>query len=142
MITCNKCNIEQPESSYYPRNKVCKECTKKRVAEYQRGTGKISHNLSSLKYNKSEKGKIAMQKAHDNYMSNHRERKRTHWSIKRAVKSGTLIRPGFCEKCGIACKPQGHHCDYTKPLEVNWLCIKCHAEWHRNNTPIYGDVAA
>lgn len=30
-----------------------------------------------------------------------------------------------CEVCG-APKVQGHHEDYTKPLEVRWLCIKHH----------------
>lgn len=24
-----------------------------------------------------------------------------------------------------------HHCDYSKPLEVTWMCTKHHNAWHR-----------
>ena len=61
----------------------------------------------------------------------------------RAIESGLLKRPGVCETCkqpnvfkdgrsGI----QAHHCDYNKPLEVMWLCQKCHHKWHKENQAI------
>lgn len=43
-----------------------------------------------------------------------------------AVRSGRLKRPRACERCSIKCKPDGHHPDYSKPFEVQWLCPKCH----------------
>lgn len=47
-----------------------------------------------------------------------------------AVKRGVLVRPGLCEDCGVACMPHGHHSDYSFPLSVNWLCLKCHRRAH------------
>lgn len=44
------------------------------------------------------------------------------------VRSGKLVSLA-CEHCG-ADKTQAHHEDYLKPLEVVWLCTKCHAARH------------
>ena len=43
-----------------------------------------------------------------------------------AIKNGTLVRQS-CEVCGKK-KGQAHHDDYTKPLDVRWLCPKHHAQ--------------
>lgn len=45
-----------------------------------------------------------------------------------------------CEICGDVVA-QAHHDDYNKPLEVRWLCVKHHREWHRHNKPKYPEVA-
>ncbi|MBW7392000.1 hypothetical protein [Escherichia coli] len=139
MITCKKCGENKPPNGFYPRNKVCKECTKKRVTEYQKGIGKLIHNNACKKYNKSEKGKVALIKARENYLESHRQRQQARWSVKRAIKSGKLCRPTTCQKCNSKCHPDAHHCDYSKPLEVMWLCKACHVEWHKHNKPIYPD---
>lgn len=46
--------------------------------------------------------------------------------VKYALRTGKLIRPSQCEECSKECKPQAHHDDYNKPLEVRWLCQECH----------------
>jgi ribosomal protein S27AE len=40
------------------------------------------------------------------------------------IEAGRLKRLN-CEKCD-AVKTDAHHKDYTKPLDVNWLCRRCH----------------
>lgn len=45
----------------------------------------------------------------------------------RAIKLG-LIKKLNCEICGR--KAEAHHPDYSKPLKVQWLCKKHHAELH------------
>jgi hypothetical protein len=35
-----------------------------------------------------------------------------------------------CEVCGIE-KVEAHHDDYSKPLQVRWLCKRHHCEHHR-----------
>lgn len=34
-----------------------------------------------------------------------------------------------CERCGDP-KVQMHHEDYSQPLQVKWLCRKCHLQLH------------
>ena len=48
----------------------------------------------------------------------------------RAIGTGILIRQP-CEVCGLE-KVDAHHDDYTKPLEVRWLCRKHHNRHHKN----------
>lgn len=41
-----------------------------------------------------------------------------------------ILKPKPCESCGDP-KAQKHHDDYSKPLEVRWLCVDCHRRLHR-----------
>lgn len=55
--------------------------------------------------------------------------------LQAAVRRGGIIRKD-CEHCG-AKKTDGHHSDYSKPLDVIWVCRPCHMKLHRipTNTP-------
>ena len=62
-----------------------------------------------------------------------------HNMVEAAVERGILVR-GPCEECGKdgqfsdgRSEVQAHHDDYNKPLEVRWLCQKCHHEWHQKH---------
>jgi hypothetical protein len=46
--------------------------------------------------------------------------------VRRAIKAGKLVRPDHCEICNAKCKPVAHHADYTRPLDVVFLCPSCH----------------
>lgn len=60
---------------------------------------------------------------------NHRERIAARQAVKNAIRRGDLsVKP--CEKCGEA-KSEAHHPDYSKPLEVMWLCRPHHNAEHR-----------
>lgn len=47
---------------------------------------------------------------------------------RRAIADGRLVRQP-CERCSKL-KVQAHHDDYSKPLEVRWLCPVCHNHLH------------
>lgn len=65
---------------------------------------------------------------------------RAYGMVRNAVKQGVLVRPTSCERCGIEPAPasdgrsriQAHHHDYSRPLNVEWICAKC----HRAETPL------
>lgn len=59
-----------------------------------------------------------------------RARKAMHY----AVKVGRLVKPSRCSGCGrfvSRARLHGHHDDYAKPLDVRWLCAKCHGVTRR-----------
>lgn len=56
------------------------------------------------------------------------EKYKARYQLRNAVKTGK-IQKGVCEKCGSA-KTEGHHDDYSKPLEVRWFCQRHHKDEH------------
>lgn len=56
--------------------------------------------------------------------------KAIHMKVKRAIASGKLLKPINCESCSNESKLSGHHNDYSKPLDVQWLCSSCHKILH------------
>lgn len=61
------------------------------------------------------------------WYQNNKEKRKAHVVLNRAVKSGIVMRPDKCSECFKNCKPDGHHSDYNKPLEIVWLCRACHS---------------
>jgi hypothetical protein len=56
----------------------------------------------------------------------------SRFALHMAVKRGEVIKPDSCQQCGkVTASIQGHHHDYAKPLDVKWLCTKCHSAIHR-----------
>lgn len=47
------------------------------------------------------------------------------------LRLGRLVRRP-CEVCGLL-DSQMHHDDYSKPLEVRWLCRPCHLKLHKSH---------
>jgi hypothetical protein len=51
-------------------------------------------------------------------------------AVYEAIKRKDLVRPDKCSSCQRSCRPQAHHDDYGKPLDVQWLCQRCHKRLH------------
>jgi hypothetical protein len=113
-----------------------------------RGTDPARAALAKRKYKKSAKGqakRAAYQKswwktakgraAALTHAARHRRanpgKVAARTALQHAVRDGRIVR-GPCEVCGNA-NTHGHHDDYSKPLDVRWLCRKHHDEWHANN---------
>lgn len=64
------------------------------------------------------------------YYKKYPERIKAHQLINKALNNGTLRKPLKCEECNKEKQLLGHHEDYSKPLEVNWLCYSCHTKLH------------
>jgi hypothetical protein len=64
------------------------------------------------------------------WKSKNRQRVNAIGLVAKHLRRGKMIRSDKCEVCGIQCKTEGHHADYTKPTEVKWLCFLCHKQKH------------
>lgn len=56
---------------------------------------------------------------------------RTRTILTNAKKYGKVIPNEMCENCGMSEDVTAHHEDYTKPLDVIWLCRACHGKRHQ-----------
>jgi hypothetical protein len=65
------------------------------------------------------------------WIDQHPEKRSAYNAIQYALRNGQIARPDACEKCGEAGRVEAHHADYSKKLEVQWLCKNCHGATHR-----------
>ena len=54
-------------------------------------------------------------------------------TLRNAERSGRIVRPDRCSDCGTVGPVHGHHADYDKPFEVEWLCGWCHGARHQKD---------
>ncbi len=138
--TCSKCKIGKLITAFSPDPRhvdglqsQCKACKKiyrvahkEEIAEYRRG-----HRKEAASYRRSPAGKKTQKKSDKKCRLKYPEKEKARQAVKYAVRTGRLIRPWYCELCFITCQPEAHHLDYSKPLEVEWLCFDCHKKLHK-----------
>lgn len=140
MKVCSKCGSYKPWSGFYKNTRyadgyqgVCRECQNKRMRELE---------LSGVRdevvkrYRKSNKGRAVKVKNQAKYAASNPEKCKAHGIVSRAIKAGQLTR-GQCEVCNAE-NAHAHHDDYTKPLDVKWLCHKHHVEYHQQQILVGG----
>lgn len=132
--TCFKCKESKPLGQFYKHPRMadghlnkCKECTKRDVRQnYWKDHAKTLER--DLVRNRTPERRAAKQR----YLRKSREANREKWAARRAVasaiKGGRLVRMP-CEVCG-ECRSEAHHVDYSRPLDVRWLCFRHHREAH------------
>jgi len=92
------------------RHRMCKQCAKMRLQR--------SIPLSRIRHPEAYKARIA---------------------VRDALISGKLQRIAYCQLCLTSdTRIEAHHQDYSRPLEIVWLCVWCHrhvegrvAKWRR-----------
>jgi len=126
----------------------CKPCTCRDVRanrlvridqyrEYEKGRAMIPHRVAMREaYQQTPAGKDAVARARRKFKERNPVKRAAQVAVGNALRNGRLTRKP-CEKCGA--RAQAHHDDYSKPLDVRWLCTKHHAEWHKHNTPLCPD---
>lgn len=134
MKQCFKCQRELPIDEFYVHPRMadghlgkCKECTKKDARAYAR-THRADCNERQKNWHQRHRVEMRDKLAH--WRSAHRERSRSYCQVHRAIGTGKVSRPAACQECGATVRLHAHHSDYTKPLDVRFLCPLCHKIAH------------
>lgn len=145
---CFKCNKRKLLKYFYPHTQMadghlnkCISCNKKDTKrrtdfltktnpewvhkEAQRQRDKESkryHNIKHTDYYKKKRAKDSKR-----YFEKYPEKYRAKSLANNAVRDGKIEKKEECERCSISGVPlEKHHADYSKPLDVEFLCKKCH----------------
>lgn len=91
---------------------------------------KAKRNLYSRKHyekNKdSQEFKDKRNKRTLRYYYNNKAKAMARNKVNKAVRDKKITKPKNCVVCFEEKKLQAHHEDYSKPLDVMWLCLECH----------------
>ena len=134
MKTCNKCNEEKPFEDFYRdkakkdgHNYTCKVCSNAANKKRTQANPELKAAYCK-KWNQANPDKVSVFKA--KYKIRNPLKIKARSVVNNAIQSGKLIKPTKCEACDTEVALDGHHIDYSKPLEVMWLCHPCHMAWH------------
>jgi hypothetical protein len=106
-------------------------------AEYRKQwyeKNKSKQNATTMAYAKTEKGKASARQSYLNLRQYSPQKYLARMEAQKAIRKGELI-PMPCLRCGNS-KTEAHHEDYSKPLDVLWLCNPCHRQLHRTKKKI------
>lgn len=110
------------------RTAACREC----LSERDRLRESPKRAAARKAYSKTPEGREAGGRAKREWIKRNAEKRTAQLAVGNAVRDGRMFKPEECEMCGeLGRKIHGHHDDYSKPLEVRWVCPPCHKEIHR-----------
>ena len=149
-MICKSCHKEKETNDFYKSDKYhCKDCIKKRVLEYRKNNlerlqeydrnrpnkedrvSKCKQYKDRLRQENPEKYDKIFHSIRKRYRAKHSDKAKANELLNEAIRRNKIERPAECSMCKKKCIPQGHHFDYTKPLDVVWLCVRCHSALHK-----------
>lgn len=151
MKTCRTCAETKPLDDFYSHPKMadghlnfCKLCVIARVKKYTDDHHEEVIEKYRARYyakGRTEDRKLACREATRRYIkrkkeagihlsSSNPENRAARIIVGNAIRDGKLT-PQACERCSYGIGVQAHHEDYSKPLDVTWLCKPCHGMRHR-----------
>lgn len=130
---CFKCGEIKPLSAFYKHPQMkdgrvnkCKECNKIDVRKNRKDN--IEHYRS---YDRQRGNRLTKEYFADR-ASNCPAKYRAVRMVAYHKRKGNITQKP-CEVCGSELYIHAHHDDYSKPLDVRWLCAAHHKQWHNEN---------
>lgn len=133
---CPRCLVIKTRNDFYDNKAgiswLCKLCVK----DYrQDGNGHESVLRAAKKFRDSPAGREYRRSYMRKFGAKYREKYKAEGKIKARSLARYHVKKLPCKVCGDK-KTQAHHHDYSKPLDVTWLCSKHHSETHHGFAPL------
>lgn len=153
MKTCTKCGADKALVDFHlntrakdGRQSKCKLCRAHQARV--RYVAKRDHIISTTRLyresvadelrvklrarNKDPDYRAAMNRSARRRRVEEPERFRARAAVAYAIKTGRIVRPDRCERCGEHGRVTAHHHSYARcnRLNVEWLCHRCHRRTH------------
>jgi hypothetical protein len=135
-ILCSKCGDRKPHCEFYKGAGRCKECVRRMVRSYR------ATNIDRVREYDRQRAKTPVRRAHarrvlrewrrrnpdkaKRYRAENPEKYAAHTAVGNAIRDGLLLKPLTCQTCNRGGRIEAHHDDYSRPLDVRWLCPVCH----------------
>lgn len=134
---CFRCGESKPLSEFYTHPMMgdghlgkCKECTKRDVRANRRIKLEQYREYDRDRFKNDPERRAAQYAYTAQLEEKYPEKRRARHMVSNAIRDGRLIRKP-CEVCGHL-KAEAHHDDYSKPLDVRWLCKDHHEAFHHS----------
>lgn len=136
---CTKCGKTKELEAFCRRKGAkdghrseCKNCHCLAERERRRLNGEKMRLRDKSRYQNNPDRRHFMKEKSTVWAKQNSNKRHAHKEVERAISKGLLRKPDFCSLCKEkARKIDGHHPDYDEPLEVVWLCCRCHSRVHR-----------
>lgn len=133
MKKCSECGHEKPLSEFNKLRKskdghqsICRACCSAyNKARYASDPERHKGNVRKYRENNPRKVLETRLKT----CAKSPSRTRANKVVEAALACGELENPGVCYGCGCVAgehRIEAHHHDYSKPLDIVWLCTPCH----------------
>jgi len=138
--TCRKCGVIGTIPIFYKTRKVvvCRNCDNLRKREARKADPSKGREANKrwryanpkkfLAQRQRYRKKYAAKKAEQTkeYRKKYPEREYAYNVVEYALEKGRMQRPKECSMCQREAKLCAHHDDYSKPLDIKWVCGRCH----------------
>lgn len=131
---CKVCGDMKPLEDFYRhpdcadgRAHLCKECHKTRMTVRRKTNPEVQaydRERAKLPHRREKAREITARWRSDNPNGY-----KAHNAINNAIRDGKIAREP-CGLCGSDEHVHAHHRDYSRPLDVIWLCARCHHRIH------------
>ena len=146
---CSRCGESKPTRSFYKHARSvdglrgqCKDCER---SYQQTENGRAVRVAANARYRATSRGRAKCAATALRYKTTIKERGATRYydrfperiravnALNHAIRADRMMREPRCSTCGKIARTDAHHDDYSKPLDVRWLCRSCHLNHHNQS---------